>query len=170
MLPPRRFSIEGDHTARARRAIAGRRLYDEMSRMIFDTSATNMTLFEALQEARHVHGCKAEAVEDVKREPMTYDRLVIASLALGKPLGAAAKQREAVGLLMPNVSGVVAALFALQSSGRAGHAQLQGWIDQYPRRLHGRAGPHHRQCRAFVTQAKLTDLVSALEADGLQFL
>ncbi len=76
MLPPRRFAIEGEHTARERRAIAGRRLYDEMSQMIFDTSATGMTLFEALLDARAIHGGHAPIVEDVKREPMSYDRLV----------------------------------------------------------------------------------------------
>ena len=171
VLPPRRFSIEGEHTARARRAIAGRRLYDEMSQMIFDTSATNMTLFEALLEARHIHGGKAEVVEDVKREPMGYDRLVIASLALGKPLAAATNQGEAVGLLMPNVNGVVASFFALQSSGR-----VTAMLNYTAGLTNIRAACTAAQvrtivsARAFVTQAKLTDLVTALEADGLRFL
>src|SRR3546814_17355622 len=31
VLPPRRFAIEGEMTARARRALPGRRLYDAMS-------------------------------------------------------------------------------------------------------------------------------------------
>jgi len=171
VLSPRRFAIDGDHTAWTRRAIAGRRLYDEMSQMIFDTSSTGMTLFNALLEARHIHGGKAEVVEDVKREPMSYDRLVIASLALGKPLGAATQQGESVGLLMPNVSGVVAAFVALQSGGRV------------PAMLNYTAGLTNIRAactaanvrtivsaRAFVTQAKLTDVAAALEADGLRFL
>src|SRR3546814_19873002 len=71
VLPPRRFAIEGEMTARARRAIAGRRLYDEMSQMMFATSDTDRTLFEALLEASHVHGRGSAVVEDVKREPLT---------------------------------------------------------------------------------------------------
>lgn len=171
VLPPRHFSIEGDHTARARRAIAGRRLYDEMSQMIFDTSITDTTLFEALLEARHVHGGDATVVEDIKREPMSYDRLVVASLALGKPLGAATRRGEAVGLLMPNVSGVVAAFFALQSSGR-----VPAMLNYTAGLTNIRAACAAAQvrtivsARAFVTQAKLGDLVAALEADGLNFL
>ena len=52
VLPPRRFAIEGEMTARARRAIAGRRLYDEMSEMIFATSDIDRTLFQALLDAQ----------------------------------------------------------------------------------------------------------------------
>src|SRR5690606_7210362 len=73
VLPPRRFAIEGEMSARERRAIAGRRLYDEMSAMIFDTSDTQRTLFTALCDARDLHGGKALVVEDVNREPLSYD-------------------------------------------------------------------------------------------------
>ncbi|HEY6815346.1 MAG TPA: MFS transporter, partial [Croceibacterium sp.] len=171
VLPPRRFAIEGGHSARARRAIAGRRLYDEMSRMIFDTSATGMTLFEALLEAREINGSNAAAVEDVKREPMSYGRLVTASLALARPLGAATRQGETVGLLLPNVSGVIAAFFALQAGGRvpamlnytAGLANIRAACSAVEARTIVSA-------RAFVEQAKLGELVAALEADGLRFV
>jgi acyl-[acyl-carrier-protein]-phospholipid O-acyltransferase/long-chain-fatty-acid--[acyl-carrier-protein] ligase len=171
VLPARRFIIEGDHTARARRAIAGRRLYDEMSQMIFDTAVTDTTLFEALLEARKVHGADAPVVEDIKREPMSYDRLVIASLALGKPLGTATGPGEAVGVLMPNVSGVVATFFALQSNGRV-PAMLNYTAGLTNIRAACSAAQVHTivSARAFVTQAKLGELVGALEADGLHFL
>lgn len=172
IMPPRRFAIEGEGlTARARRLIAGRRLYDEMSRMIFDTSDTDMTLFEALLEARHIHGAKAEIVEDIKREPLTYGRLVTGAMALGKPLARVTARGEAVGLLMPNVAGVVAAFFALQAKGRV------------PAMLNYTAGLAnlHAACmaaeiktivtaRAFVEQAKLGDIIGALEADGLRIV
>jgi acyl-[acyl-carrier-protein]-phospholipid O-acyltransferase/long-chain-fatty-acid--[acyl-carrier-protein] ligase len=171
VLPPRRFSIEGEMTARARRAIAGRRLYDEMSAMIFATSRTEETLFQALLEARHIHGGKAPVVEDIKREPMSYGRLVVGSLALGRPLAAASRQGEAVGVLLPNVAAVVATFFALQAHGRV------------PAMLNYTAGLTNLKeactaaqirtivtARAFVDQAKLGDIVAALEAEGLTIL
>src|SRR3546814_15009618 len=96
-------------TARARRAIAGRRLYDEMSQMMFATSDTDRTLFEALLEASHVHGRGSAVVEDVKREPLTYGRLVTGSLVLGRVLARSTRQGEAVGVQLPNVAGVAAA-------------------------------------------------------------
>ncbi|MET0241378.1 MAG: acyl-[ACP]--phospholipid O-acyltransferase [Sphingobium sp.] len=171
VLPPRSFTIEGEMTARARRAIAGRRLYDEMSAMIFATSNTEDTLFEALLEARHVHGGKAQVIEDVKREPMSYDRLVVGSLALGKPLAAVTRQGEAVGVLLPNVSTVVATFFALQAHGRvpamlnytAGLTNLKAACTAAQLRTIITA-------RAFVTQAKLGEIVAALEAAGVAIL
>lgn len=171
VLPPRRFSIEGEMTARARRAIAGRRLYDEMSEMIFATSNTDETLFDALLEARHINGGKAAVVEDVKREPMSYNRLVVGSLALGRPLAAASRQEEAVGVLLPNVSAVVATFFALQAHGRvpamlnytAGLTNLKAACTAAQIRTIVTA-------RAFVDQAKLGDVVAALEAEGLTIL
>lgn len=171
VLQPRRFNIEGEMTARARRAIAGRRLYDEMSAMIFATSRTEETLFQALLEARHIHGGKAPVVEDIKREPMSYDRLVIGSLALGRPLAAAGCQGEAVGVLLPNVGAVVATFFALQAHGRvpamlnytAGLANLKAACTAAQIRTIVTA-------RAFVDQAKLSEIVTALEAEGLTIL
>ena len=167
ILPPQRFGIEGEMTARARRAIAGRRLHEEMSKMIFATSSIDRTLFEALIDAKDLNGGNAQAVEDVKRVPLTYKKLVIGSLALGRELNAVTRQGEAVGLLLPNVNGVVAAFFALQSGGRV------------PAMLNYTAGAANLKAaclaadistivtaRAFVEQGKLGDVIAALEADG----
>ena len=168
VLPPRRFAIEGEMSARERRAIAGRRLYDEMSRMIFDTTDTGRTLFAALCDARDLHGGKALVVEDVKREPLSYDRLLIASSLLGRKLAAITRRSENVGLLLPNVNGVAVAFFALQAQGRvpamlnftAGLANLRSACATAEIRTVITA-------RAFVEQAKLHDAVAALEGDGL---
>lgn len=167
VLPPRRFSIDGEMSARQRRAVAGRRLYDEMSAMIFATSDTQRTLFTALCDARDIHGGKALVVEDVKREPLSYDRLIAATTVLGKRLAQVTQRGEAVGLLLPNVNGVVAAFFALQAQGRV------------PAMLNFTAGIANMRsacataaiqtvvtARAFVEQAKLDDVIAALKADG----
>ncbi|BBE33018.1 acyl-[ACP]--phospholipid O-acyltransferase [Sphingosinicella microcystinivorans] len=171
VLPPRRFSIEGKMSARERRAIAGRRLYDEMSDMIFATSTTDTTLFEALLEARHIHGGKALVLEDVKREPMSYSRLIVGSLALGRPLARAARQGEAVGVLLPNVSGVVATIFALQATGRV-PAMLNYTVGLANLKAACAAAEISTvvTARAFVTQAKLGDLIAGLEAEGIRVL
>lgn len=171
VLPPRRFTIEGEMTARARRAIAGRRLYDEMSQMMFATSDTDRTLFEALLEAQHVHGRGALVVEDVKREPLSYGRLVTGALVLERALRPATRQGEAVGLLLPNVSTVAVAFFALQAGGRvpamlnftAGLANLKAACTAAQIRTIVTA-------RAFVEQGKLGDVVAGLEAEGVRFL
>jgi acyl-[acyl-carrier-protein]-phospholipid O-acyltransferase / long-chain-fatty-acid--[acyl-carrier-protein] ligase len=163
VLPPRRFSIEGTMSARERRAIASRRLYDEMSEMMFATSDIDRTLFESLLDTADAHGWKSPAVEDIKREPLSYRRLIAGSLALGRRLAPHAPQGEAVGLLLPNVNGAVAAFFALQATGRvpamlnytAGLANLQAACAAAQVRTIVTA-------RAFIDQAKLGDVVAAL--------
>ena len=172
VLPQRRFSIADEHgneiSARQRRAVAGRRLYDEMSAMIFDTTDTHRTLFEALCEARDIHGGKVAIVEDVKRVPLTYDRLLIAAHMLGGKLSRTTAQGENVGVLMPNVNGVAVAFFALQAQGRvaamlnftAGLANLKSACATAQIRTIITA-------RAFVEQAKLDDVIAALESGGI---
>jgi len=167
ILPPRRFVIEGEMTARARRAIAGRRLYDEMSAMIFATSDIDRTLFQALLDAKAIHGAGADVVEDIKRAPLTYSRLVTGSLALGRPLEARTRAGEAVGVLLPNVAGVVVTFFALQAIGRvpamlnytAGLANLKAACAAAEIRTIVTA-------RAFIEQGKLQPIVEGLSAEG----
>ena len=169
VLPPRRFAIEGEMSARQRRAIAGRRLYDEMSRMIFDTSDTDRTLFTALCDARDLHGGKIPMVEDVKREPLTYDRLILASSLLGGKLTRSTTSGEAVGVLLPNVNGVAVAFFALQAIGRV-PAMLNFTVGLASMRSACATAKIATivTARTFVEQAKLADLIAALEGDGLK--
>jgi len=167
ILPPRRFEVSGD-SARERRAAAGRRLYDVMSDMIFATSDLDRTLFQALLDAKAIHGGNAPAVEDIKRSPLTYARLITGSLALARPLSVGTADGEAVGVLLPNVSGVVVTFFALQARGRvpamlnytAGLASLKAACTAARIRAIVTA-------RAFVEQAKLASVVEALAADGV---
>jgi len=171
VLPPRRFAIEGEMSARQRRAIAGRKLYDEMSGMIFDTSDTDRTLFAALCEARHIHGGNAKVVEDVKRDPLSYDKLILASELLGDRLAHLSRPGEAVGLLLPNVNGVAVAFFALQAEGRV--AAMLNFTAGQANLLSACVTAQIRTvvtAHAFVEQAKLQDLIAALEADGRTIL
>lgn len=171
ILPPRRFAIEGEMTARARRAIAGRRLYEEMSTMIFATSDIDRTLFQALIDAKDVHGGNTLVVEDIKREPLGLKRLLTGSMALGRIFERHSAQGEAVGLLLPNVNGTVASFFALQAIGRvpamlnytAGLANLKAACVAAEVRTIVTA-------RAFIQQGKLEAVIEGLEADGRTIL
>ena len=171
ILPPRRFEIPGEMDARERRAIAGRRLYDVMSDMIFATSSLDRTLFDALLDARRIHGGKSPVVEDVKREPMSLDRLILAAKLLGRAFARRTQPGENVGLLLPNVTGVAASFFALQAIGRvpamlnytAGLANLKAACTAAEIRTIVTA-------RAFVDQAKLQPIVDGLAAEGRAIL
>lgn len=88
------------------------------AKVSFDESATGRTLFAALLEAARRHGRDKVALEDVERQPLTYGRLVLASLVLGRRLARMTKPGETVGVLLPNAVGAVVALMGLSAHGR----------------------------------------------------
>ena len=73
---------------------------------------------EALLAARAKAGGKAEAAEDPERAPLTFDRLVLGALVLGRALSGFAPRGGRVGLLLPNVNGMLVSLFGLWFEGR----------------------------------------------------
>ncbi|MDA0240517.1 MAG: AMP-binding protein, partial [Proteobacteria bacterium] len=118
ILPPRRFDIPAEIKGRARRQAASVKLYDVMTDMIFQTCDYQTTLFEALVDARSVHGGRVPIVEDVERKPLSYNRLIMGAHVLGRKIAAFTKPGEHVGLLLPNASATVASFFGLQALGR----------------------------------------------------
>lgn len=166
VLEPRRFEIGEEGSARERRRAAGRELYDRMSAMVYETSGDDVTLFGALVDAAAIHGPKAQILEDVKRQPLTYSRLLVGSFALGGRIVEGTSKGEAVGLLLPNVNAAVVAFFGLQAYGRvpamlnytAGLAALRSACDTA-------VIQKVVTSRAFVQQAKLETVIQAL-GDG----
>jgi len=104
-------------TPRQRREAIGRALQDTMVDAVFHSSDTHRTLFSALLDARGLHGRRTPIAEDVQRAPITYDRLLLGAVALGRALAAAAPEESHVAVLLPNAIATVVALFGLQAFG-----------------------------------------------------
>ncbi|MFC4173168.1 AMP-binding protein [Microvirga sp. GCM10011540] len=130
----------------------------------FDLSSTRKTLFGALLDARDRFGRNKIALEDLERQPISFGRLVLASLVLGRKLAGLTAPREHVGVLLPNVQGIAVTLFALNAFGRvpaflnftAGIVNLKAACEV------AEVGTIVTS-RRFVEQGKLDDVVSALE-------
>jgi acyl-[acyl-carrier-protein]-phospholipid O-acyltransferase/long-chain-fatty-acid--[acyl-carrier-protein] ligase len=118
ILEPRRFDIPDEIKGRARRAEAGRRLYDVMEEMMFVTGAREQTLYQALLQARKLHGDKAVIAEDVKRKPLHFRKLTQGSVVLGRKIAHISEKDENVGVMLPNSLGALVTFFALQAFGR----------------------------------------------------
>ncbi|HEX3499474.1 MAG TPA: acyl-[ACP]--phospholipid O-acyltransferase [Stellaceae bacterium] len=118
ILEPRRIAIDETLRGRKRRQAIGLQLYDIMTDLIFETNETRQTLFEAVLDARHVYGRHRPVVEDIERRPLTYDRLIAGSFALGRRLAVLAPPRGRIGVLLPNSAGLAVTFFALQAMGR----------------------------------------------------
>ena len=169
ILPAARIETSG--SARSRRQAGAKQLYDLMSEAAFASAELNSSIFQALLNARQVHGGSCAILEDVKRAPLSYDKLIIGARLLSAELAEHARPGKAVGLLLPNVNATVVTFFALQARGAV------------PAMLNYSAGPQHVSdacrasgvsavitSRAFVEQAKLTACISRLGNEGVTIL
>ncbi|PVE22217.1 2-acylglycerophosphoethanolamine acyltransferase [Microvirga sp. KLBC 81] len=136
----------------------------------FDIARTRKSLFGALLDARDRFGKNKVALEDLERQPITFGRLVLGSLVLGRKLASLTKERETVGVLLPNVQAIVVTLFGLNAFGRI------------PAFLNFTAGIKNLKAaceiagirtivtsRRFVEQGKLDEIVTTL-GEGRQIL
>ncbi|MEQ8865012.1 MAG: acyl-[ACP]--phospholipid O-acyltransferase [Thalassobaculum sp.] len=167
VLEPRRFHIPEEARGRSRRRIAGNQLYDVMSEMMFETRDRDETLFEALLDARRVHGGRATILDDIERKPANYNRVVTGALVLGRKLARLTEHGERVGVLLPNSVAAAVCLFALLGRGRV------------PALLNFSAGPRNITAatrtatlrivltsRRFIELGKLHELVDAIEQEA----
>ena len=117
-LPPVRFDPPEGLKGAALREHQADRLYDVMTDMVFRTSNIDQPLFDALIDARHTHGGNHEIIEDIQRQPVTYNRLIMGSFILGRRIAAASQGQPQVGVLLPNAAGTLVTLFGLYAYGR----------------------------------------------------
>ncbi len=131
----------------------------------FDAAACRTTLFKALRAATRQNGPGKVILEDAERQPLTYQRLLVASLILGRRLKAETKPGEITGLLLPNVNALAVALFGLNAFGRAvGLLNFTSGARNIQSAVHTGPLPVVVTSRRFIETAKLDDLVEAIEA------
>ncbi len=114
ILPPTQIATHGDVTGKARRKHSGQILHDIMTEMMFATSHYQQSIFSALLEARRIHGGKHTVAEDMERKPLSYDRLIIGSIVLGKRLQALSHSNQNIGVMLPNSCKTLIVVLALQ--------------------------------------------------------
>lgn len=164
VLPPERLSVDPGLDGRARRAAMGRRLYEIMTSLAFSACDVNRTLFEAVLDARTIHGRRAPIIEDTDRKPLSYDRLIAASHVMGRRIARLAGPGERVGVLLPNAAGAAVVFCALQAYGRVpallnfttGTARLRAACEAAQLRT-------VLTSRRFLATARLEDTAAALE-------
>jgi len=132
----------------------------------FDLAPTGTTLFGALLAASRRHGRGKPILEDVERNPLSYSKLIVGAFVIGGALARVTIRRETVGIVLPNVNGLVVTLMGLNAFGRT--AAL----------LNFTAGPKSLKAavraaqismlitsRRFIETAKLDDVLAELAAD-----
>jgi len=118
ILPPHRLEIPSDIRGRARRKIAGERLADLMTEMMFVTSNWQRTLFEAVLDSARLHGADHLIAEDIERRPVSYRELIARSFILGRAIARETGFGERIGLLLPGTLPTIYTFFGMQAFGR----------------------------------------------------
>jgi len=160
ILPPHKIDGHANLTGRQKRHVIGRELHDIMTHMVFETSNTDTTLFQALIDAAKINGKSHDIIEDIEQRPMSYKKLITASFVLGAHFAKTTKPGEAVGVLLPNTNGTIITFMALQAIGRS------------PAMLNFSAGPKN-MCSAaktanvhtIITSRRFIDLGRLSEAE-----
>jgi acyl-[acyl-carrier-protein]-phospholipid O-acyltransferase / long-chain-fatty-acid--[acyl-carrier-protein] ligase len=118
VLEPRDFKISDTVKGKQRRYLAGLKLYDLMTTILFDSSPYQITLFQSLIDQAHLHGKKHIILEDISRKPIQYGAFLKRSFALGYAMAQKTKRSEYVGVILPNMISTAITFFALQAYGR----------------------------------------------------
>lgn len=139
----------------------------------FNAAACQQTIFDALLDARSKHGGGKVILADPDGTTLTYDRLVLGSLVLGRKLAALGRDTSAsrdggaanapIALLLPTVAGLVVSILGLNAFGRtvavlnytAGYRNLASAL---------RTGVIHQvvTSRRFIDKANLQTLIEDL--------
>lgn len=106
------FPIPEAPKLKERRYLAGENMRRLMQEMVFEAKP-NQTLFEAFLEGYSLRGRRGLILEDIKQQEEAYSKVLIKNLALGRLTSKVTKERETVGVLMPNVSNTVSLIFGL---------------------------------------------------------
>lgn len=143
----------------------------ELIRDLLCDARPRQTVFQAFLESMSNNGRTTRLLEDKNNIEYTYAELLKSMMALGRLAGKLAAPGEMVGVLMPNVATTINLFFGLNMAGRT------------PAMLNYTAGAAgvNSACiaagislvlssRTFVEQARLEDLIGALENVHLVYL
>lgn len=166
ILPKQTIDVPTNLVGRAKRAAAAVSLHNVMTEMVFDTSPTDRTLFEALIDAGNTYSNKP-VIEDIERNPIGYRRIITGAFAIGDKLASFSTPGERLGLLLPNSSAAVVTFFACHAAGRipamlnftAGNSGIQAALKAANVKTVVTS-------RRFVERGKLEPLIEAIGASA----
>ncbi|WP_442755524.1 acyl-[ACP]--phospholipid O-acyltransferase [Methylocystis sp. JAN1] len=160
---PVRLTVDDELKGKARRMAAGAALYQIMSDLIFRTTRTDETVFEAALRAADRHGFSRVALEDPLTGKLTYRKILIGARLLGEKIAKIGAPGDRIGIMLPNANAAGVTFLAVSSAGRvpaminftAGATNILAGCE-------GAAVKTILTSRAFIEKGKLDKLAEAL--------
>ena len=117
ICPPVEMGIDENIRGAKKKEALRRKVYDVMTTLMYETSITNVTLYEMLCHSLRIFGSKHEVLEDIERNPITLGRILLGSVVLGRKLQDHMDKGQHVGMLLPNAIPTAVTFYALQGLG-----------------------------------------------------
>lgn len=171
ILPPRQFSLSNRISSRLRRSMVGTHLYNIMTEVKFQSSPYQQTIFKAVLDAKRLHGRAHVILEDIKRQPMTYQSLLMKTWILGGVIKQATRERETVGLFLPTSSAAVVSFLALTAVNRI-PAMLNYSMGAKNLLATIKTGNIKRiiTAKQFIEKGKLEPIIEKISAQGIEVI
>ena len=115
VFAPTKLKVDSSLTGEERKKEITKQLFDIMTNAKYYSARSDKTLFEALIEAKNFVGRRWKIIEDIARKPINYGQLLTGAFVLGKQFTKHSKQKEFVGVLLPNAVAAVVAVYGMQA-------------------------------------------------------
>lgn len=168
ILPPQHIDLPSELKGRKRRQKIGLKLYDIMTNMLFESSNYHRTLFTALLDAKELNGKKTIIMEDIEREPISYQQFIMRCFILGKMIAKNSRPGDIIGILLPNTNSNAITFFAMHAFSRV--PAMLNFTTGIKNILTGCATAQIKlvyTARRFVEIAKLEELIAALHTNHI---
>lgn len=171
ILPPQAINVPVEIKGRKRRQIIGYALYDVMTNTVFESSDYKKTLFSSLIDARDVHGKNHKIIEDIQREPISYQQFITRCFILGEIIAKQTQPGEHVGVLLPNMVSNVVLFFSLQAFCRVpAMLNYSGGASNVVIACQTALIKSIYTSREFIELAKLSEMIVELKKNGIKII
>lgn len=171
IFPSQSLDIPAEIKGRKRRQQIGYKLYDLMTKVMFESSNYKKTLFSSLLDAQSTHGKHYQVIEDIEREPISYKKLIARCFILGGIIAKTTKAGEPVGVLLPNTTSNMTVFFALQAFCRIpAMLNYSTGIQQVLTACQTAKINHVYTSQKFIQLAKLEEMIDALAKSGIKII
>jgi acyl-[acyl-carrier-protein]-phospholipid O-acyltransferase/long-chain-fatty-acid--[acyl-carrier-protein] ligase len=117
-MPPANLHVPPHLQGRMRRRALAEQVQDLFIRAEQSTRPVDKSLFAAVLDAAALHGASRPIIEDVAFTPLSYRKMLLGALVLGRKLLPLTAENETVGFMLPSANGAMVTFFALQAFGR----------------------------------------------------
>ncbi|MBT4963981.1 MAG: acyl-[ACP]--phospholipid O-acyltransferase [Francisellaceae bacterium] len=163
--------IDSNIKGRARRRLLGQKLYKIMTTTFYESQKVDEHLYQALLDARNIHGGDTVTLDDISGQSLTYNKLIFRSLIVAEYIKTWARNDATIGVFLPNTSAIAVVFFGVQAANKVA-ALLNYSLGAVNIISCVKAAKVNKiiTARIFIEKGRLEKIVTSLEDTGCELL